>query len=65
MAYGWRFFTDTEKQWHWERISVAHGTVQSRQTYESYEECLRAAGAYGYVYLPSQEKRRPRVPVRS
>lgn len=59
MAYGWRFFTDPEKQWHWERISVVHGTLQSRQAYDSYEECLRAAAQYGYVYFPSQEKKRP------
>jgi len=63
MAYGWRFFSDTEKQWHWERISVVHGVMQSRQTYGSYEECVKAAAAYGYVYTPSQERRRAGAPA--
>ena len=62
MAYGWRFFIDTEKQWRWERISVAHGIMHSPKTYGSYEECVNAAAAYGYVYLPSQEKRRAGAP---
>ena len=38
---------------------MVHGTLQSRQAYDSYEECLKAAGQYGYVYFPSQEKKRP------
>ncbi len=50
----WRFFSDSDHQWRWERLAF-DGTVleHSESSYPQYESCMANAGEKGYVFLAS------------
>ena len=59
----WRFFSDSDHQWRWERLKI-DGTVlqHSKCAYPEYEACVANASQSGYVYLPSSSTR-PESPL--
>ena len=54
----WRFFSDSARQWRWERLAF-DGTVLENSTagYAQYEDCLANACERGYVSRPSLSTR--------
>ncbi len=53
----WRFYTDADHRWRWQRLSAARQLIaESRAGYEIYGQCVAAAQGEGYEFLPSQEK---------
>jgi hypothetical protein len=50
----WRFFSDPDHQWRWERLAF-DGTVleHSESGYPQYESCMANACEKGYVFLAS------------
>ena len=54
----WRFYSDSNGQWRWQRLSF-DGTVveQSDLAYAKYQGCLDNACERGYVFLPSLSTR--------
>ena len=62
----WRFYRDQERQWRWQRLSVAQAVVaESTHAYKEYEGCVANAQGQGYVFQPPQTTRvQPRGPVR-
>jgi hypothetical protein len=55
----WRFFTDASHHWKWQRLSVQGEIIsQSNTSYNDFEECLSDASVSGYVFQPSQPRRK-------
>ena len=62
----WRFYTDQNHRWRWQRLSVNREVIaESHAAYEDYESCLADAKNKGHVYLPSQAKIVSSAPHRS
>jgi hypothetical protein len=57
----WRFFSDSDHQWRWERLAF-DGTVleHSESGYPQYESCMANAGDKGYVFLASLSSTKPK-----
>ena len=62
----WRFYMDQERQWRWQRLSVAQTVVaESPSSYKEYEGCVANAEVEGYVFQPPRTTRvQARGPVR-
>jgi hypothetical protein len=64
----WRFYSDPDRRWRWQRLSVDKKVVnESKSGYKEYESCVANAREQGYVYLPPQSTRaeeRPSVKTR-
>lgn len=55
----WRFYTDHNRRWRWQRLLTDHTvTGESHTGYKDYEECVADAQSNGYSFQPSQTKRR-------
>ena len=53
----WRFYTEHDHRWKWQRISADRTVVEeSRTAYKDYEACLADARNKGHVFQPSQAK---------
>ena len=62
----WRFYTDQNHRWKWQRLSVSRQVIaESHTAYKDYESCLTDAKDSGHVYLPSQAKVISSAPHRS
>jgi hypothetical protein len=55
----WRFYKEAELGWKWQCLSVG-GTVisQSDAGFDSLAECLAEAEGSGYVFKPSETRKR-------
>jgi hypothetical protein len=48
----WRFYSDSDHRWRWQRLSVDKSVVdESRAGYKEYESCLANAREQGYVFF--------------
>lgn len=53
----WRFFVDAEQKWRWQTMSADRSVLsESRTSYASYDRCVSAARASGYVEQVSQPR---------
>ena len=60
----WRFYSDSDHRWRWQRLSVDKRVVdESRAGYKEYESCLANAREQGYVFLPSRSTRVQQKPA--
>lgn len=63
--YTWRFFSNADHQWRWERLAVDGLIVeQSESSYPQYENCVANACEKGYVFLPSSSTKTQNTPPR-
>ncbi len=54
----WRFYSDPEGRWRWQRLSFDGSTVHESKTgYKEYEACVASAREQGYVFLPALSTR--------
>jgi hypothetical protein len=51
----WRFYTDQDLGWRWQRVSTDHLVIaESRTHFAEYEKCVADAASNGYRFQPSQ-----------
>jgi hypothetical protein len=51
----WRFFVADTTQWRWQQLSDDRTVVaESPMSYETYDSCVAAARAQGYVFEATQ-----------
>ena len=59
MSLIWRFYADDESRWRWERFRNGALAGQSQESYDNYDEAIKAASAVGYVFQMAQPSIRP------
>jgi hypothetical protein len=61
----WRFYSDNDKKWRWQRLAFDGSVVAESPTgYKEYEACQANAQAQGYVFLPAQSTRPETSPTK-
>ena len=51
----WRFFVADDTQWRWQQLSDDRTVIaQSSASYPTYDSCVAAARANGYVFETAQ-----------
>jgi hypothetical protein len=57
----WRFYTDDNRRWKWQQLSVSREVItESHTAYGEYEGCVADAKSKGYVFHPSQVRLAPK-----
>jgi hypothetical protein len=61
MNFIWRFYTDDNRRWKWQQLSVTREVItESHTAYGEYEGCVADAKSKGYVFHPSQARLAPK-----